>query len=131
MAFHCFAAAVVEIPLSAKARELGFDYLPFQRAGIKFMSQRPATLLGDDMGVYREDAKGRPEYNWQYIDEVYDFLLRIGMKPFVELGFMPEALSTHPQPYRHDFPTGDVFTGSLSGNTLTVNQLGDVYVYVR
>ena len=45
-------------------------------------------LLGDDMGVYREDSKGRPEYNWQYIDELYDFLLRIHMKPFVEPAFL-------------------------------------------
>ena len=51
-------------------------------------------LLGDDMGVYREDKNGRPEYNWQYIDELYDFLLRIHMKPFVELGFCPGALAS-------------------------------------
>lgn len=63
-------------------KECGFTYL------------RMHGLLGDDMGVYREDAQGRPEYNWQYIDEVYDFLLRIGMKPFVELGFTPGAMAT-------------------------------------
>ena len=34
-----------------------------------------------------------------------------GVRPIVELGFMPEALSRHPTPYRHDFPKGDVFTG--------------------
>ena len=51
-------------------------------------------LLGDDMGVYREDAAGNPEYNWQYIDEVYDFLLSIGVKPFVEVGFCPSALAS-------------------------------------
>jgi xylan 1,4-beta-xylosidase len=51
-------------------------------------------LLTDDMGVYREDPKGNPEYNFQYIDVLYDYLLSIGMKPFVELGFMPEALAS-------------------------------------
>jgi xylan 1,4-beta-xylosidase len=51
-------------------------------------------LLSDDMGVYREDAKGNPEYNYQYIDVLYDFLLSIKIKPFVELGFMPEALAS-------------------------------------
>jgi xylan 1,4-beta-xylosidase len=50
-------------------------------------------LLSDDMAVYREDAKGNPEYNYQYIDVLYDFLLSIKVKPFVELGFMPEALA--------------------------------------
>jgi xylan 1,4-beta-xylosidase len=63
-------------------KECGFTYL------------RMHGLLGDDMGVYREDKNGRPEYNWQYIDEVYDFLLRIRMKPFVELGFCPGALAS-------------------------------------
>lgn len=51
-------------------------------------------LLTDDMGVYHEDAKGNPEYNYQYIDALYDFLLSIKMKPFIELGFMPSALAS-------------------------------------
>jgi xylan 1,4-beta-xylosidase len=51
-------------------------------------------LLTDDMGVYREDSKGNPEYNYQYIDALYDFILSIKMKPFVELGFMPSALAS-------------------------------------
>lgn len=62
--------------------ECGFTYI------------RMHGLLSDDMGVYREDKDGRPEYSWQYIDELYDFLLRIHMKPFVELGFCPGALAS-------------------------------------
>ncbi len=63
-------------------RECGFEYI------------RMHGLFCDDMGVYREDSSGNPEYNWQYIDELYDFLQSIGMKPFVELGFMPSALAS-------------------------------------
>ena len=62
--------------------ECGFTYI------------RMHGLFCDDIGVYREDKVGRPEYNWQYIDELYDFLQGIGMKPFVELGFMPSALAS-------------------------------------
>ena len=51
-------------------------------------------LLTDDMGVYKEDRNGNPEYNFQYIDVLYDFILSIGMKPFVELSFMPNALAS-------------------------------------
>ncbi|WP_291103741.1 MULTISPECIES: GH39 family glycosyl hydrolase [unclassified Flavobacterium] len=51
-------------------------------------------LLTDDMGVYHEDSKGNPQYNYQYIDALYDFILSIKMKPFVELGFMPSALAS-------------------------------------
>lgn len=54
-------------------------------------------LLTDDMAVYREDAQGNPEYNYQYIDALYDFIVSIKMKPFVELGFMPSALASGPQ----------------------------------
>jgi xylan 1,4-beta-xylosidase len=54
-------------------------------------------LLTDDMGVYREDSKGNPEYNYQYVDALFDFLISIKMKPFVELGFMPSALASGSQ----------------------------------
>ncbi len=54
-------------------------------------------LLTDDMAVYKEDRNGNPEYNYQYIDVLYDYILSIGMKPFVELGFMPNALASGSQ----------------------------------
>jgi len=63
-------------------RECGFKYI------------RMHGLLTDDMGVYKEDAHGNPIYNWQYIDRLYDFLLSINIKPFVELSFMPKALAS-------------------------------------
>ena len=62
--------------------QLGFRYI------------RMHGLLCDDMGVYSEDNKGNPVYNWQYIDELYDFLEGINVRPFVELGFMPQALAS-------------------------------------
>jgi xylan 1,4-beta-xylosidase len=62
--------------------QLGFRYI------------RMHGLLCDDMGVYREDNHGNPVYNWQYIDELYDFLEEIHVRPFVELGFMPQALAS-------------------------------------
>jgi xylan 1,4-beta-xylosidase len=66
-----------------------------QECGFKYI--RMHGLLTDDMGVYQEDQKGNPKYNFQYIDVLYDFLLEIGMKPFVELGFMPSALASGDQ----------------------------------
>jgi xylan 1,4-beta-xylosidase len=63
-------------------RDCGFKYI------------RMHGLLTDDMGVYREDAQGNPSYNWQYIDRLYDFLLSIHIKPFVELSFMPNDLAS-------------------------------------
>ena len=63
-------------------KECGFKYI------------RMHGLLTDDMGVYKEDKNGKPEYNYMYIDVLFDFLQSIGMKPFVELGFMPSALAS-------------------------------------
>ncbi|MBN1408674.1 MAG: hypothetical protein JW956_12835 [Calditrichaceae bacterium] len=63
-------------------KECGFKYI------------RMHGLLTDDMGVYREDRNGNPMYNYQYIDVLYDFILSIDMIPFVELGFMPNALAS-------------------------------------
>ena len=66
-------------------KECGFKYI------------RMHGLLTDDMAVYKEDSKGNPEYSYMYVDVLFDFLLSIGMKPFVELGFMPGALASGPQ----------------------------------
>ena len=63
-------------------KELGFHYL------------RAHGVLHDELGVYSEDKQGHPRYNWQYIDDVYDYLESIGMRPFVEVGFMPKALAS-------------------------------------
>ncbi|MGN6177881.1 MAG: GH39 family glycosyl hydrolase [Mucilaginibacter sp.] len=68
--------------LAIARKECGFKYI------------RMHGLLTDDMAVYREDAKGNPEYNYQYVDALYDYIVSIGMKPFVELGFMPSALAS-------------------------------------
>ncbi|HVM60943.1 MAG TPA: glycoside hydrolase [Verrucomicrobiae bacterium] len=63
-----------------------------RRCGFQYI--RMHGLLTDDMGVYKEDAHGNPIYNWQYIDRLYDFLLSIHIKPFVELSFMPNELAS-------------------------------------
>ena len=71
--------------------------LAYVKKTCDFKYIRMHGLLTDDMGVYKEDNKGNPEYNYQYIDVLYDYLLSIGIKPFVELGFMPSALASGTQ----------------------------------
>jgi xylan 1,4-beta-xylosidase len=68
--------------------------LTFVKKQCDFKYIRMHGLLTDDMGVYFEDKTGKPIYNWQYIDKLFDFLISIKMKPFVELGFMPKALAS-------------------------------------
>jgi xylan 1,4-beta-xylosidase len=68
--------------------------LAYVKKNCDFKYIRMHGLLCDDMGVYGEDEKGNPRYNFHNIDVLYDFLLSIGMKPFVELSFMPYALAS-------------------------------------
>ncbi|MCR8557219.1 glycoside hydrolase [Mucilaginibacter sp. BJC16-A38] len=68
--------------LAIARKECGFKYI------------RMHGLLTDDMAVYSEDGNGKPQYNYQYVDALYDYIISIGMKPFVELGFMPGALAS-------------------------------------
>ena len=70
-----------------------------------------ASLKWGSTNVYTEDASGKPVYDWTIVDRIFDTFRETGVKPLVQLGFMPEALSTHPQPYRHTFPKGNIFTG--------------------
>lgn len=67
--------------LVTAVKECGFRYVRFH------------GLYHDDMFVYREE-KGKPVYNFQYIDILFDRLLGIGIKPFVEFGFCPKDLAS-------------------------------------
>jgi xylan 1,4-beta-xylosidase len=73
-----------------------------------------ASLKWGSTNVYTEDSSGHPVYSWSVVDRIFDTFHAAGVKPLVELGFMPEALSTHPEPYRHNFPStpvGEIYTG--------------------
>ena len=59
--------------------------------------------------AYTEDAAGRPVYDWTIIDRIFDTYLQAGAKPFVEIGFMPQALSTKPDPYVPVWSPGAAF----------------------
>jgi xylan 1,4-beta-xylosidase len=63
-------------------RATGFEYVRFH------------GIFDDDVGVYSEDAQGRPVYNFSYVDQIYDGLLANGVRPFVEISFMPRALAS-------------------------------------
>jgi len=70
-----------------------------------------ASLKWGSTNIYTEEAARMPVYSWTIVDRIFDAFHEAGVKPLVEIGFMPEALSVHPQPYRHNFPQGTIFTG--------------------
>jgi xylan 1,4-beta-xylosidase len=54
------------------------------------------AILHDEVGVYGEDDCGKPVYNFAYVDQIYDGLLKNGVRPFVEISFMPKKLAFNP-----------------------------------
>src|SRR6185437_12323400 len=90
----------------------------------------PALKWGST-NAYTEDAAGRPVYNWTIIDKIFDTYLAAGATPFVEIGFMPEALSTHPEPYRHTWPKGGIDTGWAYPPNDYTKWDGLIYEWVR
>jgi xylan 1,4-beta-xylosidase len=74
-----------------------------------------AALKWGSTNAYTEDANGNPHYDWTIVDHIFDTFVERKMKPLVEIGFMPEALSKKPEPYRHHWdpsqPYGSIFTG--------------------
>lgn len=60
-----------------------------------------ADLKWGSTGVYGEDGRGRPIYDWELLNGIFDAYLENGVRPYFQLGFMPEALSVKPHPYRH------------------------------
>jgi xylan 1,4-beta-xylosidase len=59
---------------------------------IKFKYARFHGIFADEMMIYNIDEEGAVVYNWTYVDELFDFFMDIGIKPFIELGFMPSEL---------------------------------------
>src|SRR5258707_5923083 len=61
------------------------------------------AMLHDEVGMYDEDKRENPLYNFSYLDQIYDGLLANGVRPFVELSFMPSKLASrqavHPFKY--------------------------------
>lgn len=61
-----------------------------------FTYVRGHGILHDENGVYNEDEHGNAVYNFAYVDQIYDGLLKAGVKPVVEVSFMPKKLAFNP-----------------------------------
>ena len=65
--------------------------------------------------AYTEDSQGNPVYDWTILDRIFDTYLQRGVRPYAQIGFMPQALSTRPEPYQHKWRVGapyqEIYTG--------------------
>ncbi len=73
--------APVQQQILQAQQEIGFEYIRFH------------GLLDEDMHIYWEDKEGNPQFSFYYMDLLFDFLQTTGLKPFIELGFMPALLA--------------------------------------
>ncbi|HEY4899437.1 MAG TPA: hypothetical protein VIH91_01330 [Terriglobales bacterium] len=75
-----------------------------QITGLQYV--RFHAIFHDEVGVYDEDTHGQPVYNFSYVDQIYDGLLAHGVRPFVEISFMPRKLAArqdlHPFWYKQN-----------------------------
>ena len=74
----------------------------------------PALKWGST-NAYTEDATGKPIYDWTIVDRIFDTYLERGVKPYVQIGFMPQAMSVKPEPYKHAWTPAakydEIYTG--------------------
>ena len=78
------------------------DDLRIVKQATNFQAIRFHGILDDEVGLYTVDAKGQPVYNFSYVDQIYDGLLANGVRPFVEISFMPKDLASNPDA-KHPF----------------------------
>ncbi|MBN2505294.1 MAG: beta-xylosidase [Verrucomicrobia bacterium] len=85
-------------------RELGAlapDQVFFRTHNLLNSGDGTPALKWGSTGVYREDADGNPVYDWMLLDRILDAYRERGVRPYAQIGFMPQALSTRPEPYQH------------------------------
>ncbi len=65
--------------------------------------------------MYHEDADGKPVYDWTIVDHIFDTYLKHNVRPYVQLGFMPKDMSTHPDPYQHHWDPSQPYSAIYTG----------------
>jgi xylan 1,4-beta-xylosidase len=73
--------------------------------------------------AYTEDPSGKPIYNFEIIDKIFDTYREFGSKPLVQIGFTPKALSPKPEPYEHHWKPGDNYNDIYLGWAYPPNDL--------
>ncbi len=96
-AFYCIGTGRMGLALQKQY----FEQLKFVQEKIGFEHIRGHGLFHDDMAIFHEyedsDGNKKVEYNWTYLDMVMDSYLELNIRPFIELGFMPQQLASGEQ----------------------------------
>jgi xylan 1,4-beta-xylosidase len=101
--------------LLAKLGELRPGQVFFRTHNLLTSGDGTPALKWGSTGAYKQDADGNPLYDWAITDRIFASYIERGLHPYVEIGFMPKDLSTHPDPYQHHWSPQhryeEIFTG--------------------
>lgn len=95
--------------------ELGPQGAYFRAHNLLTTGDGTPALKWGSTNAYTEDASGKPVYDWTIVDRIIDTYRERGVRPYLQIGFMPEALSTKPEPYQHHWTPkakySEIYTG--------------------
>lgn len=95
--------------------ELKKDQVFFRAHSLLVTGEGTHALKWGSTNAYTEDAQGNPVYDWTIVDRIFDTYRKNGVRPYVQIGFMPQALSVKPEPYRHHWTPkakyDEIYTG--------------------
>ena len=101
--------------LLAELGQLGAHAVYFRAHNLLTSGDGTPALKWGSTNAYTEDSRGNPVYDWRIIDRIFDTYRERGIRPYAQIGFMPEALSSKPEPYQHEWrpglPYNKVYTG--------------------
>jgi xylan 1,4-beta-xylosidase len=101
--------------LLAELGQLGPHQVYFRAHNLLTTGDGTPALKWGSTNAYTEDAQGKPIYDWRIVDRIFDTYKERGLKPYAQIGFMPQALSIKPEPYQHEWrpglPYNKVYTG--------------------
>ena len=95
--------------------KLGKPQVYFRAHNLLTTGDGTPALKWGSTNAYTEGENGKPIYDWSIVDGIFEAYLQNNIKPYVQIGFMPEALSSKPQPYRHHWTPqakyDEIYTG--------------------
>jgi len=101
--------------LLAELGELSPRKVYFRTHNLMTSGDGTPALKWGSTGAYAEDADGHPVYQWAIVDRIFRTYLERGVRPYVQIGFMPKDLSMHPEPYQHHWTPkaryDEIYTG--------------------
>ncbi len=101
--------------LVAELGELRRQHVYFRAHNLLTSGDGTPALKWGSTGVYKEDADGKPIYDWTILDRIFQTYLDRGVRPYVQIGFMPKDLSIKPEPYQHKWTPSaryeEIYTG--------------------